>query len=161
MPTILRSGPYRVYFYSHEMNEPARVHVDRDAASCKFWLSPVALASNLGFRAHELRTIERLIEIPSTSFWTSGRLSMATQGERVTNVHCTDDCLVVDLADGRTISAPLAWYPRLLHATPEQRANWQVAGAGYGIHWPEIDEDISVEGLLRGAPAPRPSAKAS
>jgi hypothetical protein len=65
------------------------------------------------------------------------------------------------LADGRTISAPLAWYPRLLHATPEQRTNWQVAGAGYGIHWPEIDEDISVEGLLRGAPAPRPSAKAS
>ena len=62
MPTILRSGPYRVYFYSHEMNEPAHVHVDRDAASCKFWLSPVALASNLGFRAHELRTIERLIE---------------------------------------------------------------------------------------------------
>ena len=59
---LLRSGPYRVYFYSHEMNEPAHVHVDRDAASCKFWLSPVALASNLGFRAHELRTIERLIE---------------------------------------------------------------------------------------------------
>lgn len=86
---------------------------------------------------------------------------MATQGERVTNVHCTDDCVVVDLADGRTISAPLAWYPRLLHAMPEQRTNWQVAGAGYGIHWPEIDEDISVEGLLRGAPAPRPSAKAS
>ena len=59
---LLRSGPYRVYFYSHEMNEPAHVHVDRDAASCKFWLSPVALASNLGFRAHELRTIERVIE---------------------------------------------------------------------------------------------------
>lgn len=86
---------------------------------------------------------------------------MATQGERVTNVHCTDDRVVVDLADGRTISAPVAWYPRLLHATPEQRTNWQVAGAGYGIHWPEIDEDVSVEGLLRGAPAPRPSAKAS
>ena len=86
---------------------------------------------------------------------------MATQGERVTNVHCTDDYVVVDLVDGRTISAPLAWYPRLLHATAEQRINWQVAGAGYGIHWPDIDEDISVEGLLRGAPAPRPSAKAN
>ena len=86
---------------------------------------------------------------------------MATQGERVTNVHCTGKCVVVDLADGRTISAPLAWYPRLLQATPQQRTNWQVAGAGYGIHWPDIDEDISVEGLLRGAPAPRPSAKAS
>ena len=86
---------------------------------------------------------------------------MATQGERVTNVHCTDDYVVVDLVDGRTISAPLAWYPRLLHATAEQRINWQVAGAGYGIHWPDIDEDISVEGLLRCAPAPRPSAKAN
>ena len=75
--------------------------------------------------------------------------------ERVRNVRFTDDCLSVDLADGRTISAPLAWYPRLLHATGEQRANWRVAGGGYGIHWPEIDEDLSTEGLLRGAPAPR------
>jgi len=62
MPTVLRSGPYRVYFYSHESNEPAHVHVDRDQASCKFWLSPVSLASNLGFRAPELRDVERLIE---------------------------------------------------------------------------------------------------
>jgi hypothetical protein len=62
MPTVLRSGAYRVYFYSHESSEPPHVHVDRDAASCKFWLSPVVLASNLGFRASELRDIERLIE---------------------------------------------------------------------------------------------------
>jgi hypothetical protein len=62
MPTVLRSGPYRVYFYSHEPNEPAHVHVDRDQASCKFWLSPVNLASNLSFRAAELRDVERLIE---------------------------------------------------------------------------------------------------
>ena len=66
---LLRSGPYRVYFYSHEMNEPAHVHVDRDAASCKFWLSPVALASSLGFRAHELRTIEQLIEDSIDELW--------------------------------------------------------------------------------------------
>ena len=78
-------------------------------------------------------------------------------GERIKNVRCTKDTLVVDLLDGRTISVPLAWYPRLLEATPQQRSNWQVAGAGYGIHWPDIDEDLSVEGLLRGAPAPRAS----
>jgi hypothetical protein len=66
-----------------------------------------------------------------------------------------DASLIVDLMDGRTISAPLAWYPRLLRATVEQRAKWEKAGAGYGIHWPEIDEDLSTEGLLRGAPAPR------
>lgn len=76
-------------------------------------------------------------------------------GERVRDVHVTDDTLSVDLIDGRTITVPLVWYPRLLHATPEQRANWQVCGAGYGIHWPEVDEDLSTEGLLRGAPAPR------
>ena len=81
--------------------------------------------------------------------------SLRKPGERVKMVHITDDTLSVDLDDGRTISAPLAWFPRLLHATSEQLANWQVAGGGYGIHWPELDEDISTEGLLRGAPAPR------
>jgi len=62
--------------------------------------------------------------------------------------------LIVDLMDGRTIAVPLEWYPRLARATPGERANWQPAGGGYGIHWPEIDEDLSTEGLLRGAPAP-------
>ena len=67
------------------------------------------------------------------------------------------DALSVRLKDDRTISVPLAWYPRPLYATPERRRNWKIAGGGYGIHWPEIDEDISTEGLLRGAPAPRPA----
>lgn len=58
MPTVLRSGPYRFYFYSHEPNEPPHVHVDRDDASAKFWLDPVQLATNFGFRAHELREIQ-------------------------------------------------------------------------------------------------------
>jgi hypothetical protein len=76
-------------------------------------------------------------------------------GERVKDVRCDEDTLSVDLTDGRTITVPLAWFPRLLHATPEQRAYWEIAGAGFGIHWPDIDEDLSTEGLLRGAPAPR------
>ncbi len=80
---------------------------------------------------------------------------MANSGERLVGVAVSEDTLTVDLADGRTISAPLAWYPKLLHATPEERGNWVLAGAGYGIHWPEIDEDLSSEGLLRGAPASR------
>ena len=80
-------------------------------------------------------------------------------GERIKNVRCTRDSLRVDLLDGRTIIAPIAWYPRLLHATTQQRANWKIAGGGYGIHWPEIDEDLSVEGLLRGLPAPRAKAQ--
>ena len=79
-------------------------------------------------------------------------------GERVKDVQFTEDALVVDLLDGRIISVPLVWYPRLLAATPEQRANWRVTGGGFGIHWPDVDEDLSTEGLLRGAPAPRGSA---
>ena len=76
-------------------------------------------------------------------------------GERVKDVRFSKHTMSVDLADGRTITVPLAWYPRLLHATPKQRTNWKLAGGGYGIHWPGIDEDLSSEGLLRGAPAPR------
>ena len=74
--------------------------------------------------------------------------------ERVKNVQITEDTLIVDMMDGRSISVPLAWYPRLMSATPEQRKKWKIAGGGYGIHWPDIDEDLSTEGLLRGAPAP-------
>ncbi|MCH4893183.1 DUF2442 domain-containing protein [Sphingomonas sp. SFZ2018-12] len=81
-------------------------------------------------------------------------ISAKLTDERVLDVRCDEHSLIVDLMDGRTISAPLAWYPRLLHATPQQRANWERAGAGYGIHWPEIDEDLSTDGLLRGARAP-------
>jgi hypothetical protein len=74
-------------------------------------------------------------------------------GERVKNVHFTEDSLAVDLIDGRTIVVPLVWYPRLLEATSEQRQNWRISGAGYSIHWPDLDEDLSSAGLLRGAPA--------
>ena len=74
--------------------------------------------------------------------------------ERVKNVELTEETICVDLMDGRTIIVPLAWYPRLLNATPEQRANWEICGGGYGLHWEEIDEDLSTEGMLRGAPAP-------
>lgn len=75
--------------------------------------------------------------------------------ERVADVKVTSDTLTVSLKDGRKISVPLTWFPRLLNATPSQRKNWEISGGGYGIHWPEIDEDLSTEGLLRGAPASR------
>ncbi|HKD15653.1 MAG TPA: DUF2442 domain-containing protein [Candidatus Angelobacter sp.] len=74
--------------------------------------------------------------------------------ERVSDVRINSDTLTVSLKDGRTISVPLAWYPRLLNASSKQRKNWEIAGGGYGIHWPDVDEDLSTEGLLRGAPAP-------
>jgi hypothetical protein len=74
-------------------------------------------------------------------------------GEKIKDVHVTEDALSVDLIDGRTIIVPLVWYPRLPGASPEQRRNWKISGAGYGIHWPDIDEDLSTSGLLRGAPS--------
>jgi len=76
-------------------------------------------------------------------------------GEKVSDVKFTKDEIRVTLVNGRNISVYLAWYPRLLHATEKQRKNWQPCAAGYGIHWPDVDEDLSTEGLLRGAPAPR------
>ena len=75
--------------------------------------------------------------------------------ERVADVVFTADALKVTLKDGRTIAVPLTWYPRLLQATARERQKWQISGGGYGIHWPELDEDLSTEGLLRGAPAPQ------
>jgi len=70
-----------------------------------------------------------------------------------TNVTVTDDTLTVDLSDGRTISVPLAWYPRLSHGAPAERTDWRLIGRGEGIHWPQLDEDISVEGLIAGKPS--------
>jgi hypothetical protein len=69
---------------------------------------------------------------------------------RTVSATITDDTLSVDLEDGRTISIPIGWYPRLAYGTPAERANFQISGAGYGIHWPDLDEDIGVEGLLLG-----------
>jgi hypothetical protein len=68
-------------------------------------------------------------------------------------VTVTEDTLTVDLSDGRTISVPLAWFPRLMRSAPEERNNWRLIGRGHGIHWKDIDEDISVEGLLAGKPS--------
>jgi hypothetical protein len=74
---------------------------------------------------------------------------------RISGVHVTDDAITAELADGRTIRVPLAWSWRLSEATAAQRANWRIIGAGEGIHWPDVDEDISVRGMLDGVPARR------
>jgi len=75
--------------------------------------------------------------------------------ERVESVEIDQQHLTVGLMDGRRISVPLEWYPRLANAGPQELQRWEICGAGYGLHWEELDEDISTEGLLRGAPAPR------
>jgi hypothetical protein len=82
-----------------------------------------------------------------------GSLALAAD-ERVERVRFKGDSLIVSLKDGREISVPLSWYPRLQNAALSQRKNFKLAGGGYAIHWPDIDEDLSTEGLLRGAPSP-------
>ncbi len=69
------------------------------------------------------------------------------------NIQVTDEALIVDLSDGRTVSVPLAWFPRLLHGSPAERNKWRLIGDGEGIHWPDLDEDISVENLILGKPS--------
>lgn len=78
---------------------------------------------------------------------------------RIKDIEITEDTLTAHLMDGRTISVPLVWSWRLTEATPEQRANYEIIGHGHGVHWPDIDEDISAEGMLYGTPAPRPKSR--
>ena len=79
--------------------------------------------------------------------------STSTREPRATVAATTDDVLTVELSDGRTLSVPLVWYPRLLHGTTEERDDWELIGDGEGIHWPALDEDISIQGLLDGRPS--------
>jgi hypothetical protein len=80
-------------------------------------------------------------------------LAIDVQAALAQHVTVTEDTLSIDLADGRTIAAPLVWYPRLLHGAPEERDHWQLIGRGEGVHWPDLDEDISVENVLCGLPS--------
>jgi len=80
----------------------------------------------------------------------NGTNSVEVTLARVLSVTVTDDTLSVDLEDGRTVSVPIGWYPRLAKGTESERANFEISGAGYGVHWPALDEDIGVEGLLLG-----------
>ena len=79
--------------------------------------------------------------------------TVAAQSATATQVSVTTDTLTVELSDGRSISALLAWYPRLFHGTGEERSRWRLIGQGRGVHWPDLDEDISVENLLAGRPS--------
>jgi hypothetical protein len=86
--------------------------------------------------------------------------TVANSDPNILRVRVTKDEIIADLADGRVISVPLAWSWRLSDATPAQRANFRLIGGGQGVHWPDVDEDLSVEGLLHGSPAPQPRATA-
>lgn len=87
--------------------------------------------------------------------------TVASSDPRIQDVRVTADEIVAHLADGRVISVPLAWSWRLVEATPKQRSNFRLIGTGQGVHWPDVDEDISVEGMLHGVPARRPRSRSA
>lgn len=142
----------------HDLKSTLRYITDESGAKTAV-IVPIDTFENLLEDLEDLATIAERRDEPTMSH-RDLMAELKRAGLRVKDVRCTDDELIVSIADGRTLSVPLAWYPRLLDATPEQRARWEIAGAGFGIHGPDIDEDLSTEGLLAGAPAPRGRAAA-
>src|SRR5262245_28222245 len=128
MPTVLRSGPYRFFFYSGDGNEPPHVHVERDDCEAKFWLDPVRLAHSHGFSRKEINRSGPWSSNISSSCWRVGMSSSMVESRTAlaTRASVTDDTLSVELSDGRTIAVPLAWYPRLAHATVKERDSWRL-----------------------------------
>ncbi len=157
MPTISGiEGPYRFFFFSFDCREPQHVHADRETSTCKFWLDPVMLASNHGMSPRELRRIRAIILEHLERFARNGMSTALSIDSRIREMRVTNDEIIASLTDGRTISVPLVWSWRLSDATAEQRQNFRLIGDGIGVHWPDIDEDISVQGMLSGFPAMRP-----
>jgi hypothetical protein len=116
----LRFKGYRFFFFSNEGNEPIHIHVEKAGNYAKFWLYPIKIAIDLGFHRKELKVIFSI----------------------------TEDMLYVLLLDGREIGVPLIWFPKLRQANKKQLENWRFIGKGIGIHWEELDEDLSVSALL-------------
>jgi hypothetical protein len=148
VPEVLRIAGFR-FFFGREGNEPPHIHVEQAERYAKFWLTPVALADPAVFAARNcaictiwLRNIARALSSLGMSTLASKPLADAV------DVAFTDSELVVTLVDGRRAFAPLEWFPRLLRATPAQRSNWRCIGRGIGIHWPDLDEDVSVKSIL-------------
>jgi hypothetical protein len=137
--------------------------LEREDKTCKFWLEPLELARRHGFSARELSLIRRLIGTHLTAILEAGMSPEASVGNdpRIQKVRVTKDQIIADLVDGRVIGVPLAWSWRLSEATPAQRAKFRLIGAGQEVHWRDVDEDISVEGLLHGTPARRPRPRAA
>ena len=125
---------------------------DRETLSAKYWLDPdVSFADNHGYNRHELRDIERLIRANLETLqhgWDVFCHENPGPTSRIRNVIITDDTLAVDLDDGRTIAVPIGWYPRLAYGTAAERANFQISGGGYGLHWPDLEEDCRGRGSV-------------
>jgi hypothetical protein len=144
MPTTIKESGFRLFFYSNELDEKVHVHVQYQSAVAKFWLKPVSLAINYGMKPHELRRAFDLV---------IKYQNLIEEKPQVKKVYFIRNMLCVLLEDGREIRVPLEYYPRLKNATAKQRKNYQIIGNGTGIHWPDIDEDLSVEAIIEGQPS--------
>jgi hypothetical protein len=149
MPEVLRVRGYRFFFFSREGHEPRHIHVEHAERYAKFWLEPIELVEARASAVQSYASFTRSLKNITTSLSLLGMSTLASKPVAdAVDVKCTDDELIVTLVDGRRVSAPLAWFPRLLRATPKQRANWRLIGRGIGIHWDDVDEDVSVRSLL-------------
>src|ERR1700690_2478812 len=129
-------GPYRFFFTNLDCAEPPHIHVERENKTCEFWLEPLVLARNHGFKSHDLNVIRRLIWRHLPAILERRGMNTATKRHpSILRVRVAKDEIIADLADGRVISVPLAWSWRLSEATPAQRANFRLIGGGQGVHW--------------------------
>jgi len=129
----------------------------------KFWLGELSLAKSRGFAAHEFRELERMVVERQQQFlraWNEHNPAEATQ-PLASEVVVSEDELTIHLIDSRKLPVPLVWFPRLLRGSQEQRNRFELIGEGEGIHWEELDEDISVAGLLRGVRASQPPSRSA
>jgi hypothetical protein len=133
-----------------EGREPPHIHVAHAGRYAKFWLDPVSVADVRAFRGHEMTEIRHIVVEKPLFSWRDGMSTLVEKAEALAvEVSFSSDALSVTLSDGRVVSVPLVWFPRLADATTRARSDWELIGGGIGIHWEEIDEDISVESLLR------------
>jgi len=132
-----------------EGREPPHIHVAHAGRYAKFWLEPVSVAEGVFGRTRLLRFAKSQLRTQASS-WRNGMSTLGAKAETLAvDVSCSRDALSVTLSDGRVVSVPLVWFPRLAGASERERSDWELIGGGIGIHWEAVDEDISVASLLR------------
>lgn len=146
MPTVFRDGPYAFRFYSADHIEPPHIHVQRDRYGAKFGWQAIGVI--LRMNCEKLAGLSRP---GKDNYWRRGMTTLVLERDPIAvSVEVTAEALAVRLADGRVISTALEWYPRLAHATPAERNQYELLGQGSGIGWPALDEHLSVESILAG-----------
>jgi hypothetical protein len=149
VPTLLIIDGFRFFFFSNESNEPPHIHIEKADDSGKFWLNPINLAYSDGFSRPLLKRVHQLLKENRFFSWRNGMNISIDKEPKASQLKFSEDSLIVDLTDGRTITVPLEWFPKLRDASDKDKNSWRFIGQGLGIHWDKLDEDLSVKGLLQ------------